>query len=136
MVPMHRARQACTLAALGRGAEAQAQADMVLEEMRSGSERYFWPECHRLLGDYLRLCPGTPAAQIESAYAAALDLARSQGARCWELGAAVSLARFWSDAGDRARALDLLVPVCRGFGEPLDLPLHREATELVRTLRA
>jgi class 3 adenylate cyclase/tetratricopeptide (TPR) repeat protein len=136
MVPMHRAQHAALLAALGRQREAQRQAGLVRDELRSGSERYFWPECHRLIGDYLRLCPGTPRAEVEAAYLSALELARSQNAICWELGAALSLARFLADAGERGKALDVLVPVQAKFASPVDLPVYQEAAALARALRA
>jgi predicted ATPase/class 3 adenylate cyclase len=135
MVPLHRARHACTLAALGRLAEAETQAALVRAELSAGSERYFWPECQRLLGDYLRLC-SAPRDEIEAAYSAALALARAQGARGWELGAAVSLARHWAEAGGRRRALDLMLPLCAELPDMRDLPAYREAAVLLRELNA
>jgi class 3 adenylate cyclase/tetratricopeptide (TPR) repeat protein len=136
MVPMHRAMHACTLAMLGRHADAEEQATMVRAELRSGSERYFWPECHRLLGDYLRLCADTQPGQVEAAYMAAVSLARQQGARCWELGAMLSLARLWTEQGERGKALDLLVPAGSAFANLADLPVYREAVALAKELRS
>ena len=49
----------------------------------------------------------------------ALDVARQQQAKSWELRAAMSLARLWQHQGKRAEACELLAsglrPVHRGF---------------------
>jgi len=113
MIPLHRAMHALTLAKLGRAEEAQTQAQLVEEELRNGSERFFWPECHRLLGDYAAAC-GSPR-EAEQAYARAVEAARKQSARSWELYAATSLARLWTHRGERGKALDLLKPVLKRY---------------------
>lgn len=135
MVPLHRAMQARTLASLGRFDEAQHQADSVLQELRGGSERYFWPECRRLLGDYLRLCPGAQREQIEAAYAGAYAIAHRQGTPSWELYAATSLARWWAEQRQPGKALDLMVPLLKQFTQGFDSPGYREATSLLQSLQ-
>ena len=50
---VHHAVHACALASLHRFDEAGRYASMVRTELESGSERHYWPECQRLLGDYL-----------------------------------------------------------------------------------
>jgi predicted ATPase len=131
MVSLHRAMHCRTLAALGRFAEAQHFADAVRQELSSGSERYLWPECQRLLGDYLSLCPDADRSQTEAAYTAALALARRQGARSWQLYAATSLARFWIEQGERAKAVELLAPLHASFTQGQSLPVYREAASLL-----
>ena len=131
MVPLHRAMHCRTLAALGRFDEAQSFAAAVRDELTSGSERYLWPECQRLLGDYLGLCPGADRSEIEGIYTGALDLARRQGARSWQLYAATSLARFWMEQGERARAVELLGPLHASFVQGRGLPVYREAAALL-----
>jgi hypothetical protein len=135
MVPAHHAVHAFALASLGRFAEAAREAALVQEELRSGSERYFWPHCLRWLGDYLRLAPGAGPSAAESAYARGLALAREQGAKSWELVAATGLARLWADAGERRRAVDLLAPLLAGLADAADTPLVTEASALVDSLR-
>ena len=134
MVPLHRARHCLTLAALGRFDEARRYADEVREELRSGSERYFWPECQRLLGDYLRLCPGVDRSEIEAAYSGAMALASRQRAVSWQLYAASSLARFWIEQGEPGKAVALLAPLRATFTQGLDSPGCREATALLEAL--
>ena len=135
MVPVHHALHARTLAALGRFEEAGRYADLARKELRTGSERFFWPECQRLFGDYLSLCPGASAAEVEAAYARALDLARGQQAKSWELYAALSLARHWQAQGERHKAVALLAPVHAGFAEGRDLRAHKDAAALLEELR-
>jgi predicted ATPase len=136
MVPLHRAMHSRTLAALGRFDEARQYAEEVREELRSGSERYFWPECQRLLGDYQCFCPGADRAEIEAAYTSALALARLQGARSWQLYAATSLARLWIEQGERGKALELLEPVRASFAQGLNSPCYLEATSLINALKS
>lgn len=134
MVPMHHALHARTLATLGRFEEAGRHAEVARNELRSGSERYFWPECQRLLGDYLRLCPGSGPAEVEAAYEHALKLAREQQAKSWELYAALSLARHWFEQGERQKAVGLLGPVHAGFAEGRDLRAFKDAAALLHEL--
>lgn len=134
MVPLHHALHAHTLAALGRFEEAACHAEIVRQELRSGSERYFWPECQRLLGDYARLCPRSSPTEVEAAYERALELARGQQARSWELYAALSLARHKFEQGELQKAREVLGPVLAGFAEGHDLRAFRDASELLAAL--
>jgi class 3 adenylate cyclase/predicted ATPase len=136
MVPLHRAMHCRTLAALGRFDEARQYAEEVREELRSGSERYFWPECQRLLGDYQGFCPGADRSETEAAYTSALALARRQGARSWQLYAATSLARLWVEQGERGKALELLEPVRASFTQGLNSACYLEATSLIGELKS
>lgn len=131
MVPLHRAVHCRTLAALGRLDEARRYAQAVRDELSSGSERYLWPECQRLLGDYLCLCPGKDRSEIEAAYSGALALARRQGARTWQLYAATSLARLWIEQGERSKAVELLAPLRASFTQGLNSTGYLEATALL-----
>jgi class 3 adenylate cyclase/predicted ATPase len=135
MVPLHRAMHCRTLAALGRFDDAQHYAETVRDELCSGSERFLWPECQRLLGDYLGLCPGADRSEIEAAYLCALDLARRQGACSWQLYAATSLARFWIEQGDRGKAVELLAPLRATFTQGLGSSGYLEATSLLEALK-
>jgi predicted ATPase len=135
-VPIHYAVHARTLASVGRLDEAERYASMARTELESGSERYYWPECHRLLGDYLHLYPGHDPAEVESAYLTAMSLAREQHAKTWEFYAAISLARLWAEQGKSPQSADLLGTSCDGLAEARSLPAWKEAETLNEQLRS
>ncbi|HKD44555.1 MAG TPA: adenylate cyclase, partial [Candidatus Angelobacter sp.] len=91
-------------------------------------------ELHRLKGELLlALDPSTlPSAKI--AFGKAIDLARRQSAKSWELSAATSLARLWRDQGKRQQANDLLAPVYGWFTEGFDTPVLQDAKALLDQL--
>ena len=67
---------------------------------------------------------------------AALDVARKQQAKSWELCAAMSMARLWRDQGKRDEARDLLAPVYGWFTEGFDTRDLKEAKALLDELAA
>jgi predicted ATPase len=86
----------------------------------------------RLRGDVL-LSTGDPTA-AEASYHEAIAIARQQGAKLWELGAAMSLARLWRDQGKRAEAQELLALVYGWFTEGFGTPVLQEAKALLDDL--
>ena len=92
------------------------------------------PEVHRLIGDLLlRRSPSAPD-RAEVSYRRAIERARSQEAKSWELRAATSLARLWRDQGKPAEARDLLAPVYGWFTEGFDTLDLKEAKTLLDEL--
>ena len=77
---------------------------------------------------------GIPAPEIEGHLREALNIARDQGARLWELRAATFLARLWRDQGKRQQARELLAPVCGWFTEGFDTLDLKEAKALLAEL--
>lgn len=134
-VPVHHAIHARTLAVLGRWDEAERHAALVRLELCCGSERYYWPECQRLLGEYLRLRPGCSPVEIEAAYRHALSTAREQRAKTWEIYAALNLARVLAERRERRKAHDLLAPLRAEITEGSDLPALKEADAMLDELR-
>ncbi|SJM29949.1 hypothetical protein BQ8482_120004 [Mesorhizobium delmotii] len=97
-----------------------------------------WPaaELHRLQGQFLTALPnGARPAEASAALQRAIQIARSQSAKSWELRAATSLARLWRDEGKHADACDLLAPVYAGFTEGFATPDLKEAKATLDTLR-
>jgi predicted ATPase len=95
---------------------------------------YYEPELQRLEGE-LRLCQDPADAQeAEACFQRAVEIARTHGAKSWELRAATSLARVWRKQGKRAEARDLLAPVYNWFTEGFDTPVLRETTALLEEL--
>jgi predicted ATPase len=92
------------------------------------------PEVHRLMGDLLlRRNPSAPD-QPEASYRRAIERARVQEARSWELRAATSLARLWRDQGRPADARDLLAPIYGWFTEGFATLDLKEAKALLDEL--
>jgi predicted ATPase len=66
----------------------------------------------------------------------ALEIARQQQAKSWELRAATSMARLWRDQGKRAEARDLLGRIYGWFTEGFDTLDLKEAKSLLEQLKA
>ena len=104
--------------------------------MEDGPNLWKNAEKPRCRGEVLLMLPEPDWAGAEACFRRAVEIARAQGARWWELRAAVSLARLLRDQGRRAEARDLLAPVYGWFTEGFDLPDLREAGALLDTLGA
>lgn len=88
-------------------------------------------EIYRLQG---QLCQATDPAQAEAHFLQAIDVARSQKAKLWELRATVCLAQLWQ-AQDRTREAHARLSTVRAwFTEGFDTPDLVEATSLLQTL--
>ena len=72
--------------------------------------------------------------QAEAAYREAVDVARGQQARSWELRAATSLAGLLRDQGRCDEALALLQPVYDWFTEGFDTTDLKDAKALLEEL--
>jgi predicted ATPase len=64
----------------------------------------------------------------------AIETARLQAARTFELRASTRLARLWRDQGKPARARELLAPIRGSFTEDFDMREVREACDLLGEL--
>ncbi|MBV8119266.1 MAG: AAA family ATPase [Alphaproteobacteria bacterium] len=91
-------------------------------------------ELHRLRGDLLQRLPNPDRAEAEACFCRAVSIAREQGTRGFELRAAVSLARLWSEQGRRAAARELLAPVYGWFTEGFGTPDLKAAKALLDEL--
>ena len=72
--------------------------------------------------------------EAEECFRQALDIARRQQAKSWELRAATSLARLWQQQGKTTEARDLLAPVYNWFTEGFDTADLQEAKALLAEL--
>jgi len=97
-------------------------------------ERLYEAELHRLHGA-LRLRQAVSDTLVAAAcFQQALDVARRQQAKSWELRAAMSLARLWQQQGKHAEAHELLAPVYGWFTEGFDTADLQEAKALLDAL--
>jgi predicted ATPase len=100
-------------------------------------DEYWWePELHRLEGDLLLASAGLAQDRVEQCYQNALESARRQQAKSWELRAAMSMARLWREQGKRDEARELLAPVYGWFTEGFDTLDLKEAKALLDELES
>jgi predicted ATPase len=102
------------------------------ELMGTTQERWAEAETHRLRGRLMQSLGDD--ARSEDCYRHALDVARRQSAKFWELRVANDLARLWRDQGKRHEARDLLAPVYGWFTEGFDTRDLKEAKALLGEL--
>jgi predicted ATPase len=96
--------------------------------------RVYEAEIYRLKGELLLQQALPDAAQAEVCFQQALDVARHQQARSWELRAAMSLSRLWQRQGKRREARALLAPIYGWFTEGFDTVDLQEAKVLLEEL--
>jgi class 3 adenylate cyclase/tetratricopeptide (TPR) repeat protein len=98
-------------------------------------EHHLWhAELCRIEGEVLQQA-GAAHEQVERCFTAAIDLARRQEAKSFELRAVTSLARLWRDQGRHDNARDLLGPIYDWFTEGLGTPDLVDAKTLLDELR-
>jgi predicted ATPase len=123
---------------LGVYAQAQAHAGHTAEARRilmetlafcnENGDQIFSPDIWRILGVVALLEAHSAAAQglspneyeadAQSSFLRAIHMAQQQGARMWELRAAVPLAQLWATQGRIIEATELLHPLCVLFPNP------------------
>jgi tetratricopeptide (TPR) repeat protein len=113
------------------GLNCLVEAEHIIETTAESREEV---ELHRLRGDLLNATGDRAGA--EQSYRQALAVAQWQSAKVFELRAATSLARLWSDQGKRTEARDLLAPVYNWFTEGFDTPVLQGAKLLLEQLSA
>jgi class 3 adenylate cyclase/predicted ATPase len=128
-----------TLLAETYGATGQPDAGLrLLDEahtiMDNTQERFYKAEVHRVQGELVLAQAANQHALAETCFQQALDIARHQQARSWELRAAMSLARLWQQQGKCAEARQLLAPIYGWFAEGLDTADLQEAKALLEAL--
>jgi class 3 adenylate cyclase/predicted ATPase len=127
------------LALLARACEIAAQKEealRLLDESLQLAEktgvRWLAAELNRHKGQLLLRQGQSEAA--EELYLRALAIAVEQGAKLWELRAAISLARLCRDQGRRSEAHDLIAPVYGWFTEGFDTQDLKGAKALLHEL--
>jgi len=122
-----------------------------LSLVENSGERFYEAELYRLKGTLTlqkefqvqsskfqvtdpRPLPPDPQGEAEACFLKALEVARRQSAKSWELRAATSLARLWQQQGKRAEAHKLLSEVYNWFTEGFDTKDLQEAKALLEEL--
>ena len=127
-------RAAAVFIEVGELAEAGALLTEAFQLMERVNERWYEAELHRLQGLLLSTNSPLRLDDAEASFEKALAIARSLGARLFELRAAMSMARLWRDQGKREEARELLAPTYGWFIEGFDTLDLREAKALLDAL--
>jgi predicted ATPase len=105
-----------------------------LTHVDTTGERWCEPELYRLKGVLLLQQSSDNKVEAEACFHKALDIARSQQAKSFELRAATGLAHFWQQQGKRQEAYDLLAPIYHWFTEGFDTADLQDAKALLAIL--
>ena len=122
--------------ALGQIEQSARLIDDAIRLVEQGGDHLYMPELLRMKGRVLLALPEPKAEQAEAHLTKSLDLSRRNGAKAWELRAAVDLAGFIAERGRRDEANELLQSVLKGFAEGSDTEDIRIGNELLRMLSA
>jgi len=160
LIPTYLAWLAEVYGRIGRPAEGLALVSEALAVGRQSGYQYWTAELHRLKGTFtLQAGPGgvtaksgsrqresaqadhrsaAPGALVErnaeSCFLEAIEVARRQGAKMFELRAATSLGRLWARQGKAREAHALLADIYNWFTEGLDTLDLSEAKSLLEDL--
>jgi predicted ATPase len=122
---------AAAYAGLGQFDEAWRCIDEALSAIKTSKQRWFEAEANRIAGQIALLPPEPNAAKAQGYFERALQAARQQKAKSWELRAAMSMARLWRDQGKTQQARKLLAPVYGWFTEAFDTRDLKDAKALL-----
>ena len=133
-IPLRLSYLARARAEIGQLDEAWRCIDEASTTIALTSERWCEAEVNRTAGEIILKTPAPDMAKAQAYFQRALDTARAQQAKSWELRAAMSLARLWRDQGKPQQARELLAPVYRWFTEGFDTRDLKEAKALLDEL--
>jgi hypothetical protein len=123
---------------LGDYDTAFAAIETAIEYAKAINENTWTAELYRLRGTFLLRRDDhrseSTLREAEACFLAAIEAARRQQARSWELRATISLAKLWQGQGNRTEAYQLLAPVYEWFTEGFDTPDMQEARALLAML--
>jgi predicted ATPase/DNA-binding winged helix-turn-helix (wHTH) protein len=141
------------LAKTGKAEDGLRLLDEALEVSHCNGETYYQAELYRMKGDVLLMqaadrgrspaaTAGIPmvgaepsaVAQAQACFNQAIEIARQQKAKSWELRAVMRLARLHQNQGKKREALDLLTRICESFSEGFNTVDLREAKVLLKEL--
>jgi DNA-binding SARP family transcriptional activator/predicted ATPase len=126
----------CTLAQAqaeaGRPEEGLTTLAEALAWLEETDERHWETEVRRAQGELL-LMQGDEA-EAEASFHKAIEVARRQNAKSWELRATTSLCRLWQRQGKRVQARLILAQIYNWFTEGFDTADLKEAKALLEEL--
>jgi predicted ATPase len=102
--------------------------------MQQTKERWCESEIYRIAGEVAIRSPDSDVSKAEAFFGHALDVAKAQQAKSYELRAATSLARLRLDQGRRDEALQQLAPIYNWYSEGFYTHDLRQAKALLDML--
>ncbi len=121
--------------ALSRAGSVQEGLDLIrlaLSRVEETGERLLEAELHRISGELMQRLPKADIAGAEAGLSRAASVARQQGAKMWEVRAAVALARLWIEQNRRNEARQLLAPLCDNCTAGFEAPDLQIAQAILR----
>jgi predicted ATPase len=131
---MYGAMLAEACASVGRFDEALSAVDEVLP-FAQAEELYFQAELNRLRGEFLLTRGNTERGTAENCFRTAIEIARRQSAKSWQLRATTSLARLLRDTNRRDEARAMLTEIYNWFTEGFTTPDLKAAKALLQELK-
>jgi tetratricopeptide (TPR) repeat protein len=105
-----------------------------LRDLEGGKRHWDHAELYRLKGELLLLQNASAATEAESCFREAIEIARRQQAKSWELRATMSLARLLEKQGRRDEARAMLAEIYNWFTEGFDTADLKDAKTLLDEL--
>jgi class 3 adenylate cyclase/predicted ATPase len=119
-LPYYSSCLAMSYAELGHFDDARCFIRKAMRTIEETKERWFEAEIYRMAGEIELKSPNLGGEKPEAYFARALSIARAQQAKSFELRAATSMARLWSEQAKRDEARNLLTPAYGWFTEGFD----------------
>ncbi len=117
------------------GLSALAEALAVVDK---NGEREYEAELHRLKGSLTLQSkvqgPKSKVEEAEECFLKAIEIARRQSAKAWELRAVMSLSRLWQQQGKTTEARQMLAEIYGWFTEGFDTKDLQEAKAMIEEL--
>jgi tetratricopeptide (TPR) repeat protein len=105
---------------VGRADQALGFLDGELAGIEQSGAHLQEPELYGLKGEAILMCDSSASAEAEACFRKAIEVARSQSAKWWELRATVSLARLLARTGHHDEARTMLAEIYNWFTEGFD----------------
>jgi predicted ATPase len=121
----------------GRSGQAEEGLRVLAEALAAAHEtenRVYEAELCRVKGELLLVCSTDHDTETEACFRQALEIARRQQAKSWELRAALRLSRVWQRQVKRDETRNLLAPTYGWFTEGFDTADLQEAKALLEAL--
>jgi predicted ATPase len=123
-------------ARMGRKEEALGMLNEALAHIERSGERVDQAEMMRLKGELLLTRDGGATEEAEHCFREAIEVARAQEAKWWELRTTISLARLLAKDGRRDEAHKMLAEIYGWFTEDFDTADLKDAKALLDELGA